>query len=65
MMIKLELSEAHFNIIVETLGNAPYRVAAPVLAELGKQVQEQRPPAPVSPDIPDISPKGDGRIGRN
>ena len=61
-MIKLELSEQHFNIIVETLGNAPYRVAAPVLAELSKQVQEQQQAASVSPDI---SPKGDGRIGKN
>ena len=62
VMIKLELSEQHFNIIVETLGNAPYRVAAPVLAELSKQVQEQQQ---LSPDIPNISPKGDGRIGRS
>ena len=61
-MIKLELSEQHFNIIVETLGNAPYRVAAPVLAELSKQVQEQQQAASIPADI---SPKGDGRIGKN
>jgi hypothetical protein len=62
MMVKLELSEQHFNTIVETLGNAPYRVAAPVLAELSKQVQEQQ----ASPAVPtEISPKGDGRIGKN
>jgi len=62
VMIKLELSEQHFNIIVETLGNAPYRVAAPVLAELSKQVQEQQQAASIPSDI---SPKGDGRIGKN
>ena len=55
-MIKIELSEAHFNTIVELLTGAPYRVAAPLLAELSRQMQEQRaePPAgtPASPRPP-------------
>jgi len=44
-MIKLELTEQHFNIIVEALGNTAYRVSAPVIAELARQSQEQRAPA--------------------
>jgi len=45
-MFKIELSEQHLNIIIEALGNTAYRLSAPVLAEIGKQVQEQRPPQP-------------------
>ena len=41
-MFKLELSEDMMNIIVQALANAPYRVAAPVLNEIQKQVNEQQ-----------------------
>jgi 16S rRNA A1518/A1519 N6-dimethyltransferase RsmA/KsgA/DIM1 with predicted DNA glycosylase/AP lyase activity len=59
-MIKLELSETHFNTIVQVLGNAPYTVAAPIIAELARQVNEQRPPVQ-QPGLP----LGDGGIKLN
>lgn len=43
-MLKLELSEQHVTIIGQALGNAPYNVAAPVLAEIQKQINEQQKP---------------------
>ena len=44
-MIKFELTEQHFNIVVDALGNTAYRISAPVIAELARQSQEQRAPA--------------------
>lgn len=41
-MIKLELSEQHIAVIGQALGQAPYNVAAPVIAELQKQINEQK-----------------------
>lgn len=37
----LELTEQHLQIIGEALGNAPYKLAAPVLAEIQKQIDAQ------------------------
>jgi hypothetical protein len=37
-MIKLELSEQMLQVIGDALANAPYRVSAPVLAEIQKQL---------------------------
>lgn len=50
-MIKLELSEQHIAIIGQALGNAPYNVAAPVVAELQRQINEQQKPAHIEEAI--------------
>jgi hypothetical protein len=43
---KFELSEKAVQAIAGALAKAPYEVAAPVLAELQKQINEQqKPPA--------------------
>jgi len=42
-MTKLELSQAMIAVIGEALSNAPYKVAAPVLAEIQKQIDAQVP----------------------
>lgn len=44
-MLKFELSEQHVNVIGAALGKAPYEIAAPVIAELQKQVNAQQQPA--------------------
>jgi len=44
MQLKLELSIEHANVIMEALGNAPYRVAAPVIATIQQQFAEQSKP---------------------
>lgn len=41
MMYLLTLDERMMQVIVDSLSNAPYRIAAPVLAELQKQVNQQ------------------------
>lgn len=40
-MIKLELTPQMLNVISQALGNSPYAVAAPVVAELQRQINEQ------------------------
>lgn len=45
MVFKLELSEQMLQVIGNALGAAPYNVAAPVVAELQKQVSAQLQPA--------------------
>ena len=40
--MKLELTEQQIQIIVEGLANLPWRTAHPVLAELDKQVNDQK-----------------------
>jgi hypothetical protein len=42
-MIKLELSEQMVAIVGEALGNVPFKIAAPVIAEIQKQIEAQRP----------------------
>lgn len=41
-MIKLELTEQFVAIIGAALENSPYKVVAPVLAEMQKQIEAQR-----------------------
>lgn len=41
--IKLELSNEALAVIGAALGNHPYRVAAPVIAELQRQIDAQAP----------------------
>jgi hypothetical protein len=41
-MLKLELSEQMLQVIGEALSNAPYRISAPVLAEIQKQLDAQQ-----------------------
>ena len=41
-MIKLELSDQMVSVIGEALGNAPYKVSAPVIAEIQKQISAQQ-----------------------
>lgn len=40
-MLKFELSNEMVDIIGKALHDAPYRVAAPVIAEMQKQINEQ------------------------
>jgi 16S rRNA A1518/A1519 N6-dimethyltransferase RsmA/KsgA/DIM1 with predicted DNA glycosylase/AP lyase activity len=44
-MIKLELSEQMVAVVGEALGNMPYKISAPVVAEIQKQIEAQRPKA--------------------
>jgi hypothetical protein len=41
-MIRLELTEQMLQVIGEALGNAPYRISAPVLAEIQKQLDAHK-----------------------
>lgn len=40
-MLKFELSPQILSVISQALGNTPYSVAAPVVAELQRQINEQ------------------------
>lgn len=40
--MKLDLTEEHLQIIGAALSEMPYRVAAPVIAEINKQLAEQQ-----------------------
>ena len=40
--MKFELNQEQLNIIVELLNNAPFRIAAPIMNELSRQMQEQQ-----------------------
>lgn len=42
MIFKFELSEQMLAVISQALGNAPYSQAAPVVAEMQRQVDEQK-----------------------
>lgn len=44
-MYKLELSREMVGVIADALANAPYRMSAPVIAEMQKQINEQQPKA--------------------
>jgi hypothetical protein len=41
-MFKLELSEQMLVVIGQALENSPFRIAAPVIAEISRQVAAQR-----------------------
>ncbi len=43
-MIKLELSEQMLVVISNCLANGPYSQVAPVVAEMNRQITEQRNP---------------------
>lgn len=43
-MFKFELSEQMTMVIADALGNHPYKEAAPVIAEIQRQVNNQRIP---------------------
>ena len=45
-MLKFEFTQQMTQIIGEALGNAPYRIAAPVIAELQRQIDAQTKPQP-------------------
>jgi hypothetical protein len=45
-MIKLELTEQMFSVIANALGNLPFKDAAPVIAEVQRQINVQRAPMP-------------------
>ncbi len=49
-MLKLELSEQMIAVIGQALGQAPYNVAAPVVAEIQKQINAQKAPRVVASD---------------
>lgn len=42
--MKLELAQEHLQIIGAALSELPYRVAAPVVAEINKQIAAQQEP---------------------
>ena len=50
MQLKFELSMDMTNVILNALGDAPYRVAAPVIAILQAQAQPQMQPQLVPED---------------
>jgi hypothetical protein len=53
-MIRLELPDQMMAVIADALGNHPYREAAPVVAEVQRQINvQQRPPT--------TQPMGNGR----
>jgi hypothetical protein len=52
-MFKFEFSEQHTREIAAVLEGAPYRIAAPILAEMQKQISEQQKPP--------IQPQGNGK----
>lgn len=41
MMLSATLQAQEWNVILNTLNEAPYRVAAPLIQKLGQQLQEQ------------------------
>ena len=43
MKVNLKLTEDHLRIIGAALAELPYRVAAPVLAEINRQIAAQQP----------------------
>ncbi len=43
-MLKFELSEQMVAVISNALANGPYAQVAPVVAEMNKQITEQRKP---------------------
>lgn len=45
-MIKLELSDQMVAVIGELLGNAPYKIASPIVDEMQKQINAQKSDAP-------------------
>jgi len=60
MTIKLELSEAHFQAIIEALGDAPFKKAAPVMNELARQTQQTQQPITLPQEV-----KGNGDAARS
>lgn len=42
--MKLDLTQEHLQIIGAALGEMPYRVAAPVIAEINRQIAAQEAP---------------------
>lgn len=52
-MLHFSLSVELVNVILNALNEAPYRVAAPVIAEIQRQAQEQmNAPPPLQPPSP-------------
>lgn len=49
-MHKLELSDQHLAVLSEALANIAYRHAAPVVAEINRQLQAERESSSVSQD---------------
>lgn len=44
MDLNFKLTVEQTNVIMEALGNAPYRIAAPIVAEMQNQAQPQMQP---------------------
>jgi hypothetical protein len=44
-MLELKLKPEQINLIMQALAELPYRVSAPVLAEIDRQAREQTAPA--------------------
>lgn len=43
--VTVTLAAQDWNVVLGALGEAPYRLAAPVVQRIMEQVQEQHPPA--------------------
>jgi hypothetical protein len=46
--IKLELDHQHVNLILQVMAEAPYKVSAPVISEIQKQLTPNEPKPPKS-----------------
>ena len=42
-MLKFEFSEHAVQVIADALGEMPYRIAAPIMSDMQRQIQAQRP----------------------
>jgi hypothetical protein len=50
MKMKLELDHQYVNVILQVLVEAPYKVSAPVISEIQKQLTPNEPKTPKSGD---------------
>lgn len=52
-----DLSDPMTMVIIEALGNHPYKEAAPVIGELQRQINSQRPPVQSNGKVEHIAEK--------
>lgn len=57
-MPSIDLSEQEWNQVMAIIGDAPWKIAHPLLMRMGQQLQAQRqPPVPASAPLSSIIPK--------
>ena len=60
MPLQITLQAQEWNVVLSTLNEAPYRVAAPLIQKMGQQLQEQTGALGPQPNLPngsDIRPQ--------